>query len=125
MLTRREVEGELRSLYPMRRQARQVRRSRWKTRRRLRVTVAVLLGIGLIAALGLARVRATWAPPTATRQNAEWGANYVDDSPPRARRPLFPPSKRSRWDSYAARAHGAGRDPITGVLRYPRRTARN
>lgn len=117
MLTRREVEGQLRSLHPMRQNAQRVRRAHWKTRRRARVTVAVLLGIGLVTALGIARVRSAWETPVATMQDSEWGADHVGSYRSQAREPLFPTAKRSRWDSWAARAHGAGRDPITGERR--------
>lgn len=117
MLTRLEVEGQLRSLHPMRQNAQRVRRAHWKTRRRARVTVAILLGIGLVTALGVARVRSAWVAQVATLQDSEWGAEYVGSYRSQPHEPLFPATKRSRWDSWAARAHAAGRDPITGERR--------
>jgi hypothetical protein len=122
MLTRWEVEGALRNLHPMRQETRRVRRSRSRARRRVRVTVAVLLGIGLLAALGASRVRSSWIPGVATLQDTEWPQDHVGSYRQPARPPLFPPSKRQRWDSFAARAHAA-RDPITGAQRHRPRIA--
>ena len=120
MLTRWEVEGGLRSLHPMRQDTRRVRRAHTKTRRRARITVGVLLGIGLVTALGAVRVISEWETPAASLQDTEWGEEHVGTYRAHARPPLFPPSKHSRWDSFAARAHGAGRDPITGQPRRPK-----
>ena len=118
MLTRWEVEGGLRSLHPMRQNARQVRRAHSKTRRRARITLGALVGITLVGALGVARMH--WEAPVATLQDTEWGNEHVGGYRSQPREPLFPPMKRSRWDSFAARAHGAGRDPVTGAPRHPK-----
>jgi hypothetical protein len=52
MLTRREVEGELRSLMPFRTSMRYRRAERERARRFARGVVGVLLGVGLVALLG-------------------------------------------------------------------------
>jgi hypothetical protein len=51
MLTRREVEGELRSLHPFRTSVRNRRAERERARRFARGVVGVLLGMGLVALL--------------------------------------------------------------------------
>jgi hypothetical protein len=121
MLTRWEVEGQLRSLHPRQQHARRVRRTHVRARRRARVTIGVLLGIGLIAAMGAAWTRAASVPAVATLQDSEWGAEHVGSYHTRARPPLFPTAKRPRWDSYAARAQAA-RDRVTGAR--PQKLAR-
>ena len=107
MLTRWEVEGELRSLYPARPHGRQIRRSHVRARRRLRITIAVLLGVTLASAIGAARVRSASDPSVATLQDGEWGAAHVGTYRAPRRPPLFPPAKRSPWESNGARAHAA------------------
>jgi hypothetical protein len=117
MLTRWEVEGQLRNLHPMRQNAQRTRRELTKARRRARITVAVLLGLGLLGAWGAVRGRSDFIAPVSTIQGALWGGDHVGSYQTREREPLFPPAKRQRWDSFAARA-SAARDPITGELRY-------
>jgi hypothetical protein len=122
MLTRREVEGQLRSLHPLQQRARRARRAGWRARHRLRVTVGIALGIGLAATLEIARMRAASVPSVATLQDTEWGEAHVGSYHTQPRAPLFPTLKRPRWDSYGARGRAA-RDPITGEARQ-RRLAR-
>lgn len=119
MLTRREVEGQLRNLHPLQQRARRVRRTRWRTRRRMRVVVGVSLAIGLVSAIGITRLRAAAVPRVATLQDSEWGEAYVSDYHAQARPPLFPTRKRSPWSSWGARTHAA-RDPVTGERRRPK-----
>jgi hypothetical protein len=52
MLTRREVEGELRSLHPFRTSMRNRRVERERARRFARGVLGVLLGMGLVGLLG-------------------------------------------------------------------------
>ena len=107
----------------MRQNAQRTRRGLTRVRRRARVTVAVLVGLGLLGAWGAVRGRDAIAP-VATLQGAQWGGEHVGTYQAPAREPLFPTAKRPRWDSYAARA-SAARDPITGVPRYPRNPHRH
>jgi hypothetical protein len=107
----------------MRQNAQRTRRAFTRTRRRARVTVAVLVGLGLLGAWGAVRGRDAIAP-VATLQGAQWGGEHVGTYQARERQPLFPTAKRQRWDSYAARAHAA-RDPLTREPRYPRNPHRD
>lgn len=116
MLTRLEVEGGLRSLDPMRFEARRVRRVRTKARRRVRSGIAALLGISMIAAIAAVVWRSA-GPGVATLQDAEWADGYTHSYRRQDHPPLFPPLKRSPWDSFVARSH-APRDPITGQHRH-------
>ncbi|HEY2388998.1 MAG TPA: hypothetical protein VGK30_18740 [Candidatus Binatia bacterium] len=112
MLTRMEVEGGLRSLDPMRFQARRMRRVRTKARRRVRTGFATLFGVLLIAAIAAVVCRSA-APRVATLQDTEWADGYTRSYRRQDHPPLFPPLKRSPWDSFVARSHSP-RDPITG-----------
>jgi hypothetical protein len=112
MLTRMEVEGGLRSLDPMRFEARRMRRVRTKARRRVRTGFGTLFGIVLIAAVTVVVFRAA-APRVATLQDTEWADSYSGSYRRQDHPPLFPPLKRSPWDSFVARSH-ARRDPLTG-----------
>ncbi len=95
-----------------------MRRVRTRARRRVRSGVAVLLGLTMIAAIAAVVWRST-GPGVATLQDSEWGAGYAHSYRQQDHPPLFPPLKRSPWDSFAARAH-ASRDPVTGRRRYPK-----
>jgi hypothetical protein len=112
MLTRLEVEGGLRSLDPMRFEARRMRRVRTKARRRVRTGFGTLFGIVLIAAVTAVVFRAA-APRVATLQDTEWADSYSGSYRRQDHPSLFPPLKRSPWDSFVARSH-ARRDPLTG-----------
>jgi hypothetical protein len=116
MLTRGEVEGGLRSLDPMRFEKRRVHRVRSKARRRAQSGVGLLLGIVVLAASAVVLLRAA-GPAVATLQDSEWPDGHVSRYRRQDHPPLFPPQRRSPWDSFAARAH-APRDPITGARRY-------
>jgi hypothetical protein len=121
MLTRREVEGHLRSLHPAQQRARRVRRARQRVRHRLHVVVGMAFGIGLAAALVVVRMRSASVPSVATLQDSEWGETHGGSYDVQPRAPLFPTLKRPRWDSYAGRQRAA-RDRATGERR--RRLAR-
>ena len=80
MLTRREVEGELRSLHPFRTSVRNRRAERERARRFARGVLGVLLGIGLVALLGavnlLRATRADYATGgSSTLRADEWGSS--------------------------------------------------
>jgi len=122
MLTRMEVEGGLRSLDPMRFEARRMRRVRTKARRRVRTGFGTMLGIVLIGAVTAVVFRAA-APRVATLQDTEWADGYSGSYRRQDHPPLFPPLKRSPWDSFVARSH-APRNPFTGQRRHHSKLAR-
>ncbi|MBI3770352.1 MAG: hypothetical protein HY271_17925 [Deltaproteobacteria bacterium] len=92
----------------MRRHPRRARRARSDARHRVRRIVALVVGIGMIAVLGAARMWSTSGAAFATWQDSEWGDDYVGSYHIRSNPPLFPPIKRHGWRARAAR------DPITG-----------
>jgi len=95
---------------------RRVRRVRSTARRRARSGVALLLGVALLAASAAVLLRSA-GPGVATLQDTEWPNGYASGYRRQEHPPLFPPLKRSPWDSHAARAR-APRNPITGERRY-------
>ncbi len=106
MLQRWEVEGPLRTLHPMRQHARRMRRTRSRARYAARVTVAVLLGAGLLAAHAAVRM-ASRMPTAATEQDSTWGDDHVGSYHVPASPPLFPTSKRHGLHSRLGRRHRA------------------
>lgn len=121
MLTRREVEGQLRSLHPMRQESRRRQRALSYRRRYAQIALAVLLGLGMLGALGASRVRSTPGPLFGPRQSATWGSEHVGSVRARSLDPIFPSIKRRGWGTYNARSrearavrHGARRGSAPG-----------
>lgn len=106
MLTRSEIEGQLRTLHPQRQEARRRRFASWKARRYVRIAIGVLLGVSMVVALGAVRVGSTPQPRVAIRQWAVWGAEHVRAYRPEIA-PLIPSAKRDRGNSYSYRARVA------------------
>jgi hypothetical protein len=118
MLTRREIEGQLRTLHPHQRQARSRRFASMKARRYVRIALGVLLGLSMVAALGAVRGGSAPRPAVAIRQFPVWGAETVRSYRP-SETSLFPSVKRDRGNSYSARARVA-REQVRGSNRRSR-----
>ena len=76
MLTRREVEGQLRSVHPLRAEALRRRQSMVKMRRYVRVGMIAVLSI-LVLITALLTVSASRVAPTPARRDAAWGVEHV------------------------------------------------
>ncbi len=101
MLTRREVEGELRSL-GFRASARQRRAERERARRFARAVLGALFGIGLVALLGAVNLLRVTPPGLAsgrssTRSSSEWVSE--GSQAPRRTLSLFFNGRRTRHPS--------------------------
>jgi hypothetical protein len=88
MLTRREVEGELRSLHPFRMSVRNRRAERERARRFARGVLGVLLGVGLVALLGAVNLLRTAPADYATGGTSSHGGEWVSSAPQASRRVL-------------------------------------
>lgn len=89
MLTRREVEGELRSLHPFRTSVRNRRAERERARRFARGVLGVLLGVGLVALLGAVNLlRATPADYATGNSSSRPGGDWVSGGSQAPRRTL-------------------------------------
>jgi hypothetical protein len=104
-----EVEGQLRNLHPLYRDARRTHRARSGTRRRARIGFALLLGVGMVAALAAARIESSSVPSLAMSQDDEWGDTHVGSYHIRSSAPLFPVGKRHGWRARAARDLATGK----------------
>jgi hypothetical protein len=102
-----EVEGALRNLSPLQGHARRVHRARSGTRRRARIGVALLLGVGMVGALAVARIAPSTVPALAMFRDDEWGTSHVGSYHIRSA-PLIPLPKLRGWRARAAH------DPATG-----------
>jgi hypothetical protein len=97
MLTRREVEGELRSL-GFRASARQRRAERERARRFARGVIGVIFGIGLLALLGAVNLISTTPSDLAFGHSNANGSEWVGGSTqsPRRSLSLFFTGRRTR-----------------------------
>jgi hypothetical protein len=77
MLTRREVEGELRTVHPLRAEALRRRQSMVRIRRWVRIGFISVLSV-LILVTALLTVRANSVPPAPARRDAAWGVEHVN-----------------------------------------------
>jgi hypothetical protein len=119
MLTRGEIEGQLRELHPLRERVRAQRRASFVVRRYARIAVAVVLGVVMVAVLGSTGARSAPASQGAMRQLAAWGIERVrsvraDDTP------FFPARKHDRGNAYSSRARAA-RDAVRDAQRIGKR----
>jgi hypothetical protein len=87
MLTRREVEGELRSL-GFRASARNRRAEREKVRRFAQVVIGVMLGVGLLALLGAVNLISTTPSDLASGHSNAHGSEWVSGGTQSPRRSL-------------------------------------
>jgi hypothetical protein len=105
MLTRREVEGELRSL-GFRASARQRRVEREKARRFAQVVLGVMLGVGLLALLGAVNLISTTPSDLAFGHSSSHGSEWVGggtQSPHRSLSLFF--TGRRTWHPNDPRGH--------------------
>jgi hypothetical protein len=76
MLTRREVEGQLRTVHPLRAEALRRRQSMVKMRRYVRIGMITVLSILVLITAALT-VSASRVAPTPARRDAAWGVEHV------------------------------------------------
>lgn len=113
MLTRREVEGELRSL-GFRARARQRRAERERALRFVRGLVGVVLGVSLLVLLGVANL--LYSAPTdlayghTNSRSAEWVGGSVQGSSSRRASSLFFTGRRTRHPDDPRGRHRRGGD---------------
>jgi hypothetical protein len=88
MLTRREVEGELRSLHPFRTSVRNRRAERERARRFVRGVLGVLFGVGLVALLGAVNLLRATPADYATGHSSSRGGESVGSGSQTPRRAL-------------------------------------
>jgi hypothetical protein len=95
MLTRREVEVELRSLFLPRLRTR--RRSTWAWQLKTRVVAGVGIGLAVLTVYGVgALAMPQRLAPVAVRQWAVWGVEHVSDSSAKAAQIAVFPTERLR-----------------------------
>ena len=111
MLTRREIEGELRGVYPWREDLHRRRQALSSTRRRLRITLIVVVGLGMVVSLSAVTLRPSTPAPGFVRQWAAWGVEHVRSADARVQslKPVFPLAERRHGSSYAARENARAR----------------
>lgn len=115
MLTRREVEGELRSLTPFRASIRNRRAEREQARRFARGVAGVLLGVGLVALLGAVNFLRAMPADYATGVSSSRGANsWVSSGGPGTKRAtsLFFTSRRTWGPSIPGQHRHKGGDAL-------------
>lgn len=108
MLTRREVEGELRSLHPFRMSVRHRRAERERARRFARGVLGVLLGVGLVALLGAVNLLRTMPADYASggsRSSADEWTSSVPQAPRRALSLFFTGRRTWHPDDPRGRRH--------------------
>lgn len=86
MLTRREVEGELRGLHPFRTSVRNRRAERERARRFARGVLGVLFGVGLVALLGAVNLLRVTPADYATGGSSSSADEWVSSAPQAPRR---------------------------------------
>ena len=106
MLTRGEIEGQLRELHPLRERVREQRRASFAVRHYARIAVAVVLGLVMLAFLGSTGARSAPASQGAMRQWAAWGIERVR-SPRADDTSFFPAVKHDRGNAYSSRVRAA------------------
>ena len=107
MLTRWEVEGELRSLQPFRKRSRRSRAALARRRRLFRIALAVVVGIGVLGAFGIANLLRSGGPAFTSRQSPAWGEVHVGSSSAGTRplRSVLPQAWRRGWHPHDPRGH--------------------
>ena len=77
MLTQREVEGQLRTVHPLRAEALRRRQSMVRLRRWVRIGfISVITVLALVTAV--LTISASWVPPAPARRDAAWGVEHVN-----------------------------------------------
>ncbi len=94
MLTRRELEGQLRTVHPLREQAMRRRQSMARVRRWFRVGLISVLGI-MIVVLALLTISSHRVAQSPARRDAEWGIEHVNGYGKPKHQPVFGRSRRS------------------------------
>lgn len=105
MLTRGEIEGQLRGLQPVRRMSWGRQRAIFRARKLARIATIAILGLSFVVGFGAGSLRDIPRPPAAIRQWASWGVEHVQPTTARTtpRTSLFPVAKRHRASAYQAR----------------------
>jgi hypothetical protein len=105
VLTRREIEGQLRSLQPVAPVSLSRRRAILRARKVARAVIVTMLGLSFVVGFGAASLLDTSRPPTVVRQWASWGVEHVEATTVRTRSNVsfFPAAKRHRASAYQAR----------------------
>jgi len=105
VLTRGEIEWQLRGLQPVRHVPLGRQRAILRARKLARAATVTMLGLSFVVGFGAASLRDTPRPQAAIRQWASWGVEHVRPTTARTSSNIsfFPVAKRRRASAYQAR----------------------